>query len=158
MVRHIKVVLQESSLPLTGSTCTETPCAADTSADKKKLKLSIEVQVINAGSGMFQGNPESALQLREFDCQSGEGHTRLNSRLALREDNPIVTWGSSEVPVESTIHNLSMYTTPRRSMPQIPLSPRGILQYEVCVVLVVSWCHEKRSNPKAVVPRCDSLP
>jgi hypothetical protein len=67
MVRQIKVELQMSSLPLTGSTCTETPCAADKSADKKKIKLSIEVQVINAGSGMRQGDPESALQLREFD-------------------------------------------------------------------------------------------
>jgi hypothetical protein len=67
MVRHIKVVLQVSSLPLTGSTCTETPCAADKIACTKKIKLNIEVQVINAGSGMRQGNPESALQLREFD-------------------------------------------------------------------------------------------
>jgi hypothetical protein len=61
MVRHIEVALQVSSLPLTGSTCTETPCAADSSADKKKSKLKIEVQDIIAGSGMRQGNPESAL-------------------------------------------------------------------------------------------------
>ena len=56
MLRHIKVVLQVSSLPLTGSTCTETPCAAGRRAAAKRIKPSIEVQEINAGSGM-----------REFD-------------------------------------------------------------------------------------------
>jgi hypothetical protein len=54
MLRHIKVVLQVSSLPLTGSTCTETLCATDGRAATKKIKPSIEVllQEIDAGSGM----------------------------------------------------------------------------------------------------------
>jgi hypothetical protein len=56
MVRHLKVELQVSSLPLTGSTCTETPSAAGGRAATKRIKPSIEVQEINAGSGM-----------REFD-------------------------------------------------------------------------------------------
>jgi hypothetical protein len=52
MLRHIKVVLQESSLPLTGSTCTETPCAAGRRAAAKRIKPIIEVQEINAETGM----------------------------------------------------------------------------------------------------------
>jgi hypothetical protein len=51
-VRHIKVEVQMSSLPLRGSTCTETPCAVDGSAAKKRIKPSIEAQVNNAGCGM----------------------------------------------------------------------------------------------------------
>ncbi len=145
MVRHIKVVLQVSSLPLKGLTCTETPCAADTSADKKKL--SIEVQVINAGSGIMPC--AKGIQKVRCSCASltEEGYTRLNSRLALREDNPIVTWDLRKF--QSNRLSAIFRCIPRRdgACPQIPLSPHGghPPMHEVCVLSSVGVEREKRS-------------
>ena len=57
-------MLQVASLPLTGSTCTETldEAAADGSADKKQKKP------INARNGVRKCKPRCELQQREFDC------------------------------------------------------------------------------------------
>ncbi len=70
MVRHIKVVLQVASLPLTGSTCTETldEAAADGSADKKQKKPIIDEHATNARNGVRKCKPRCELQQREFDC------------------------------------------------------------------------------------------
>jgi hypothetical protein len=52
MVRQTNVVLQIASLPLTGSTCTETlgAAAADGSADKKQKKPMIDAQATSAAA------------------------------------------------------------------------------------------------------------
>ena len=80
MLRHIKVVLQVSSLPLTGSTCTETPCAAGRRAAAKRIKPSIEVQEINAGNGMREFD---RMRLRMLQLIF---HDELSERIALQKN------------------------------------------------------------------------
>jgi hypothetical protein len=88
MVRHINVVSQIASLPLTGSTCTETlgTAAADGSANKKQKKPMIGEQANNAGSGMSKCKTRCTLRQREFDCV--RPHTILISRRHVDDYSP----------------------------------------------------------------------
>jgi len=94
MVRHIKVVLQVSSLPLTGSTCTETPCAAGGRAAAKRIKPSIEVQEINAGSGMREFD---RIRLRMLQLIF---HDDLFERIALQKNGLKTAYFRSDRPSE----------------------------------------------------------